>query len=93
MYFIDVYGIGPKAFRGITATNQEQYQQVIGCADMYRDAPYRFPKCIADVERTLPTWSGNSFKQVFVDDYKWTFHEAVVFLAVIPVFKIKKNLS
>ena len=63
VYFIDLYGIGPEVYKGITESNKEQYQQVVGCKDIYRDAPYTFPEYITEVEHTLPRWSINSFKQ------------------------------
>ena len=63
VYFIDVYGIAPEVYKGITDANAAKYQQVVGCADMYRDAPYTYPEYIADVESALPRWSTASFKQ------------------------------
>ncbi len=63
VYFIDVYGIGRDVYRGITPTNQHQYQQFVGCEDMYRDAPYTFQEYINDVEGTKPRWSAKSFEQ------------------------------
>ncbi|KAF9011504.1 hypothetical protein BDZ89DRAFT_1077772 [Hymenopellis radicata] len=63
VYFIDVYGIAPEVYKSITVANVAKYQQVVGCADMYRDAPYTYHEYIADVERTLPRWSTESFKQ------------------------------
>jgi hypothetical protein len=63
VYFIDVYGIAPEVYKGITDANAATYQQVVGCADMYRDAPYTYPEYIADVESTLPRWSTGSFMQ------------------------------
>jgi hypothetical protein len=63
VYFIDLYGIGPEVYKGITEANREQFQQVVGCGDIYRDAPYTFPEYINEVEHTLPRWSANSFEQ------------------------------
>ena len=63
VYFIDLYGIAPEVYKSITVANAVKYQQVLGCADMYRDAPYTYPEYIADVESTLPRWSTRSFKQ------------------------------
>jgi hypothetical protein len=63
VYFIDLYGIGPEVYKGITAKNKWEYDQVIGHGDMYRDAPYTFAEYKAEVEHTLPTWSANSFEQ------------------------------
>jgi hypothetical protein len=63
VYFIDLYGIGPEVYKGITANNKAEYEQVIGYGDMYRDAPYTFAEYKAEVEHTLPTWTANSFEQ------------------------------
>ena len=63
VYFIDLYGIAPEVYRSVTVANAAKYQQVVGCVDMYRDAPYTYPEYIADVERALPRWSTGSFNQ------------------------------
>ena len=63
VYFIDLYGIGPEIYRGITATNQQQYQQLVGCDEMFQDAPFIFEEYRSAVECTLPTWSTASFEQ------------------------------
>ena len=34
VYFIDLYGIGPEVYKGVTERNKEQYQQVVGCRDI-----------------------------------------------------------
>ena len=63
VYFIDLYGIEAEVYKGITVTNRELYKRVVGCGDIYRDAPYTFPEYITEVEHTLPRWSANSFEQ------------------------------
>jgi hypothetical protein len=63
VYFIDLYGIAPEVYKSITVANAVKYQQVVGCADLYRDAPYTYPEYVADVESTLPRWSTGSFEQ------------------------------
>ena len=63
VYFIDLYGIGPQVYQGISSENQKEYLQFIGCEDMYQDAPYTFDEYIDAVERTKPKWSAESFQQ------------------------------
>ncbi len=63
VYLINAYGITPDVYKSITKDNVAKYQQVVGCGDIYRDAPYTYPEYVAEVERTLPRWSTKSFEQ------------------------------